>query len=260
MAGNLNDRTIVITRGQDQAANLAARVRELGGEVVLFPTIKISAVEDRRGCVTAARDINLYDWVVFSSGNAVRYFHELTSTRATNELTCKIAAVGEQTARELEHKGIPVNMTPDTFRASALVRSFKSLDLQGKKVLFPASNLARDEIPDGLRSLGAIVDRVEVYRTDPNWDVDGNTMRHMIARDQVDCLTFCSPSAIRFFLKITGDSVVEDINNGDLVIGAIGPTTHRAVEMAGVNNIIMPKLSLENELIAVIVEYFDNLR
>ena len=61
MAGNLNDRTIVITRGQDQAANLAARVRELGGEVVLFPTIKISAVEDRRGCVTAARDINLYD-------------------------------------------------------------------------------------------------------------------------------------------------------------------------------------------------------
>jgi uroporphyrinogen-III synthase len=260
MAGNLNNRTIVITRGQGQAENLATRVLELGGKIVLFPTIEISATENRRACVSAAADINQYDWVVFSSGNAVRYFHELTGSSTTNGMTCKIAAVGEQTARELENKGITVNLTPETFRASALVKALESLDLRGKKVLFPASNLARDEIPDGLRSLGAIVDRVEVYQTGPNRDLNGNTMRRMIARHQVDCLTFCSPSAIRFFLKIVGDSVVQDINNGDLVVGAIGPTTYRAVEMSGMDNIIMPEQSLEDKLIAVIVEYFDNLQ
>jgi uroporphyrinogen-III synthase len=258
MAESLANRTIVITRDQDQARNMASAVENLGGRALLFPTIKVSAIADRQACVSAANDINKYDWVVFSSANAVRYFPEFISRGNQSAIACKIAAVGTKTAEELEANGVSVDLVPETYTAKGLLKALGPHEFRDKNILLPVSNIARDDIENGLRSLDADVNRIEVYRTDPNKDLDSDVMQRMIGQKEIDCLTFFSPSAFRFFIEIVGQKTANDIISMDIIIAAIGPTTCHAIESAGFHNVIMPKKNLENELLETIVTHFDN--
>src|SRR5437899_7764095 len=67
---------IVVTRTRDQAGKLAAKLAELGAEVLEVPTIKIEPPSRREGVVDAMLELNSYDWLVFTSPNGVMQFFE----------------------------------------------------------------------------------------------------------------------------------------------------------------------------------------
>ena len=67
-------RRIVVTRSREQAAELVDMLEERGAEAIQAPTIRIAPPEDVGALDRACADAAAYDWIVFTSANAVDYF------------------------------------------------------------------------------------------------------------------------------------------------------------------------------------------
>src|SRR5258708_33661453 len=67
-------RQIVVTRALEQAAELAEPLAALGAEVIEMPTIEIRHAADYSALDQAIARLDTYDWLVFISGNCVRFF------------------------------------------------------------------------------------------------------------------------------------------------------------------------------------------
>ena len=62
---------VLITRPRSQSDSLAAALRSAGFEPIYFPVIEIRSIEDNPDLDRALKNINKYDWIVFTSINAV---------------------------------------------------------------------------------------------------------------------------------------------------------------------------------------------
>lgn len=87
-----------------------------------------------------AFDLNLldqhYDWLIFSSKNAVKYFYKYLKSLNVDY----IAVIGVKTAQYCESLGIHVDYMPDDFSQEGFLEAFNKIN---KKILIPSSELAR---------------------------------------------------------------------------------------------------------------------
>ena len=104
----LKGKRVLITRDATQAGSLKSKLELHSATVVNIPTIRITDPPDWQPFDTAAGLKDQFDWIIFSSVNAVTQ----TKTRLTQlglDLSktkhVKIAAVGDQTAAEIEFSG-----------------------------------------------------------------------------------------------------------------------------------------------------------
>jgi len=66
---------LLVTRRSAQATTLCDLIRAVGGEPILIPAIEIAPAPDSSALDRALGDLDAYDWLVFTSANAVRAFH-----------------------------------------------------------------------------------------------------------------------------------------------------------------------------------------
>ena len=76
-------KTIVVTRSRTQASELTDKLVDLGAEVLEFPTIRIVDPESWQPLDEAIRNVDVYDWIVFTSVNGVDKFFERLHASAT---------------------------------------------------------------------------------------------------------------------------------------------------------------------------------
>jgi uroporphyrinogen III methyltransferase / synthase len=214
-------RRVVVTRARAQASTLADALSELGADVVEVPTIQIDEPADAAvALVRAATEVHTYDWVVFTSANAVeRFVPHLRDARAFG--AAQIAAVGSGTADALRRFHVVADLVPDRFVAEALVDVFP----EGKgTVLLPQAAAARPVLAEGLRDKGWTVEVVEAYRTIAGQPTSGA----LAAAAQADAITFTSASTVTNFVDLAGLDAVPP------VVVSIGPVTTRAAKEAGI--------------------------
>jgi uroporphyrinogen III methyltransferase/synthase len=230
----LKGRTVVVTRTRAQAAELATILSEAGAEVLEFPTIRIVDPEDWGPADTAAARLADYDWVVFTSANAVRaFFARLTGTGADALAGMSVAAVGPATAARLSDRGITPAFVPDDHRAEGVVDGLVERGVgTGSRVLIPRALEARELIPETLRARGAEVDVVPVYRTVLG-EGDAAVMTRFGART-VDAVTFTSSSSVRNFVDLLGRDGVPAILDG-VLMASIGPVTSETMRSLGLS-------------------------
>jgi uroporphyrinogen III methyltransferase/synthase len=159
---------VVITRPEEQAADLAALLREAGARVIYFPTIKIVPPDRFDDLDRAIDTIAMYDWIIFTSANGVKFFFKRFHERGKDIRDLKgsgICTIGPATAASIGNRGLRVDIVPDEYISEGVVQAFEGQNLHGKRVLLPRAEIARDIIPDGLSKLGATVDVVTAYRT-----------------------------------------------------------------------------------------------
>ena len=230
----LSGRRIVVTRRPGQSSALVAALRERGARVVEVPAIEIASPEDTRPLEEALARLEDYDWVVFTSTNAVRAVRDrllaMGSKAAIGARGPRIASVGPSTT-EVLRDALPedaVALEPASdFRAAGLVRAFAGMGCAGARVLLPASSRARDELARGLREAGARVDVVESYRT-----IKPPGLAEAVTRcfdDGFDVVAFASPSAVEAFAAAAGPRAA------GLPSVVIGPTTEAAARDAGMD-------------------------
>ena len=219
---------IVITRATHQAEELGALLRNEGAEVIYLPTVAIEPPPDPAPLREAAAQCDAYDWIVFTSANAVRAFAaELPGPR----MTCRahIAAIGASTAAEARAAGFSVSVTPEKYIAESLVDALGKEDLQGKRVLIPSAAVTRNVVPHALAELGASVEVVEAYR---NVVPSGAaSLAKEILRDPFpDWITFASSSALENLVALIGTEPLKSVP-----IASIGPITSASVRRHGLS-------------------------
>jgi uroporphyrinogen III methyltransferase/synthase len=208
-------------------------------------------VEDWTDVDRAIAHLDSYQWLIFTSTNAVEHFMQRVQAQGV-KCTIPVAAVGSSTARKLENWNLIVSRVPATFRAEGLLEMFPA-DLRGIRILLPRAETAREILPAELRNRGAVVDVVPVYRTVKS-EAGLADLRTTLSGKAIDAIAFTSPSAVRSISETLGDDITALLS--PIPIAVIGPVAREAVESVGLKAVIQPGKATVQDLVEAIQRYF----
>ena len=192
---------VLVTRAPGQGSELAEQLRALGADPVLVPAIELAPPTSFDALDRALADVQSFDWMLFTSANAVEAFanrwhgravlgtatpgrvpHPREAPSSIGRLLLsepqdgrppvpvpKIAAIGPATAQALEKIGFTVDLTPPQAvgesLASALLLYAAPIDRKPRRFLLIRAEEAREHLPETLRAAGAEVTVAPAYRT-----------------------------------------------------------------------------------------------
>ena len=251
---------VLVTRPQEQSAELVDLLESFGAEAVEAPMIRIVPPEDYRRLDEACAVIQRFNWIVFSSAHAVEVFiKRLLATpfdfRALNGV--QLCAVGPSTAQRLAEHGLKVDLIPDAYRAEGMLQALSEAgNVRGLKILLPRGDIGREVVADELRRHGAEVTEAIAYRTvavDPEREGGPDVYRMLLDR-RLDIVTFTSPSAVRNFMQVLGAEPAADLLR-TVAVASIGPVTAEAAVQYDVKTTIMPTEYTIPALVSAIVAH-----
>jgi uroporphyrinogen III methyltransferase/synthase len=252
---------VLVTRPREQAAELVDRLTALGAQAIEAPMIRIEPPDDPTPLLEAAARADAYDWIVFTSANAVDAFMHalLDGERDVRALKGpRLCAIGSATAERLARSGIKVDLVPDEFRAEAVTVALgRHGSLEGARVLLPRADIGREVIAEQLRLAGAAVTDVVAYRTvtaeslrDDDPDVYG-----MLLDGRIDVVTFTSASAVRSFTRMYGTEQAADLLK-NTVVATIGPVTAGVATQLGITVAVQPSTYTIPALVDALAAHF----
>ncbi len=237
---------IIITRAVKQSGELVNGLEALGAEIVHCPTIEIREPDDWTPLDQALLNLNIYDWLAFTSANSVEFFLKRLDERGHGRaelITHKVCAVGSKTAEKLARESLPVDLMPERFTADALVEEFLKKfgvgqRLRGSRMLMPASSISRDTIRANLAKIGVNVDVVEAYQT----VLPSTSQEDIVAKlsfPPADYIVFTSPSTVANLATILDtDNLATFLHQ--TAVACIGPVTAEAAAEYGLHVKIQP--------------------
>lgn len=252
----LEGKRIVITRAVEQARDLIARLEKMGAIVLLFPVVSFSEPTNPAGLDQAIRSLGEFDWILFTSANAARFFARrcrklgVDPSEAGNYLC---AAVGPATASAVAAEGFPVDHVAQEFLGTELAREL-STAITGKKILLPRSERARPDLPNLLKAVGAEVTEVVAYHNAGIGLIEPGVMR-AIREAQVDVISFFSPSAIENMRAELGAEVLTHLG-ATAALAAVGPVTAAALRESGLPVAIEAPFATAESMAVAIANYF----
>ena len=118
---SLAGKRVVITRAARQSADLLEKLSQLGALPSMLPLVSFSAPEDYVPLDAALDQLEHFDWIIFTSENAVRTVVKRASVRGNLRNVAgrrsRAAAVGPTTAAAAERDGILRGLSAQTTAA-----------------------------------------------------------------------------------------------------------------------------------------------
>jgi uroporphyrinogen III methyltransferase/synthase len=254
-------RRVVVTRPREDAADLVDRLAALGAEAVEAPMIRIAAPEDWAPLDSAVEDVGTYDWVVFTSVNAVDHFMErlYRGSRDVRDLKgIRLCAVGPSTRDRLLRYAVKIDLVPTDFRAEGVIDALSRITpLSGTRFLLPRADVGRERLAEALREAGAVVTDVVTYRTlpaEPDPEHDPDVYRMLLDR-QIDVVTFTSAASIRNFAHTFGSEQAADLLQ-QTTVAVCGPVTAEAAARLDIPVSIMPTEYTVGALVQAIADHY----
>jgi uroporphyrinogen III methyltransferase/synthase len=248
---------ILITRARDQSAKFATQLKELGAEVIEFPTIEIAPPLSWVGLDRAIDQLKSYDWVIFTSINGVNFFWQRLREKGKEPhlpSSLKVCAIGPATANQLKEKELRVDFTPNEFMAEAILMGLEKMAIKGKRILLARARKTRDILPKGLKKMGAEIDVVETYRTiRPRGGA--KRLKHLLTDGNIDAITFTSSSTVNHFAELLKKEDLKKLLR-NIAIASIGPITSRTAKGWGMRVQIQPKQYTIPALTRAIANHF----
>ena len=231
----LAGKRIVVTRAAAQAIDLLKALQHAGAITILLPVIQILPPEDFTPLDNALARLNEFDWVLFTSQNAVRIVHErleLSPPQTKSNIQTLLAGVvGEATATEAAAAGFRVAHTASRPLGATLAEELGTC-LDGKKVFLPRSDRANPDMIVALEKFGAKVTEVIAYRTVA---ADAQDSDFVSKAMNADAVLFFSPSAVEGFDSVCGDGRLAEFSEKGIIL-ASGPVTLAALQAKGIVN------------------------
>jgi uroporphyrinogen III methyltransferase/synthase len=253
---------VLVPRTKDQAQEMSEKLRSHGAIPVEVPTI---SVEPPRSPAQMERSVKglvdgRYQWVVFTSTNAVRAvwekFREFgLDARAFSGV--KIACVGEATAHKVRGFGIIPELIPSGEQSSeGLLADFPPHDDildPVDRVLLPRADIATETLAAGLRDRGWEIDDVTAYRTVRAAPPPADT-REMIKSGGFDAVCFTSSSTVRNLVGIAGKPHTRTL------VACIGPKTAETAHEFGLRVDVQPEVAQIPALVDALAAHAARLR
>jgi uroporphyrinogen-III synthase len=231
----LSGRRVAVTRAREQAPELAGKLVALGADVVELPLITVTKHIDKDPLSDVMLELGGYDWIVFTSANGVRFFMEeflrlFDDIRALGLL--RFACIGETTAAAIRGFHLKVECQPKVATAEALAEDLiASGSLDSAKVLVITGNLNRDTIVVKLEEARAIVDCLQVYKTEKT-DLSAEPSAADFRARGADAILFASSSAVQSFVDQAAALKLGKEAQRPLA-GSIGPQTSETMKKVG---------------------------
>ena len=255
----LKNKTIVLTRTVEQSKESASAFSELGADVIIFPTLEIVPPSSWDEFDKIVSEQNKIDFIIFTSAHAVKMY-----TKRLKELNLeihykqmKVVAVGSKTYSICEKYNVPVHIIPKRFSGEGVVDALSKFDLKDKTIFIPRSALGREDLPHGLRELGAIIKTVPVYNVSLPTKENISENIKKLNTGKPDLFIFTSPSTFENFMQIMDISNPMSYFKG-YDVAAIGPTTQSAIENKRVKVNIMPDEFTIQGLVKKVIEFYKN--
>jgi uroporphyrinogen III methyltransferase/synthase len=226
--GLLAGRTVLLTRPEGQVGDIAARVRAAGGGCMHVPLVRIGPPDSWAPLDHAIARLDTFDWLVFASANGVRWFVDRLRAAGLDARglgTCRLAAIGPATRRELETAGFAVDREPSTFSSEGLAAAFAA-EPPARRFLLVRADRGRDVLRRELEARGHRVDEVAAYSSRPCESLAPATLAE-VDRTAIDWVTVTSPAIASAAAIAFGDRM------RGWRIASISPLTSGALEAAG---------------------------
>jgi uroporphyrinogen-III synthase len=257
----LHGRRILVTRAAEQAAGITGQLQQRGAVVLECPTIQLMPPVQWDEIDAAINDLSTVDWLILTSVNGVRFFFDRVQElgfKLTVLQGCKVCAVGPKTAEALAARGIATDLVPEQFTGEGLVAAFQGLDLQGRRVLFPKADGARDLIPQQLRKMGALLIDPVVYRTVIPDRLPDQAQTEL--QQQLDAVIFSSPSTAKNLATLVGGvAQLSEMLTG-VCVASIGPVTSKACRELGLAVTVEPGQATLDTLLDELEQYFSDAK
>lgn len=169
--------------------------------VVHTPLITIKKTESAYLQQLLEEQINTYQWIIFTSRYAVRFFFETLDKLQLDMRTLstlKIASVGKTTTAELRKYRFNPDIESTTESAEGLVEYFAANKINGCNILLPRSDKGLKYLSDELIAMGNYITDIPVYENTFNTDV---TKQELTAFSKI---IFSSPSGVEAFQRLYG--------------------------------------------------------
>jgi uroporphyrinogen III methyltransferase/synthase len=262
MADPLAGKTVVVTRAASQAGELVAELEHYGARVIICPTIEIAEPESYERLDEAIDHLYGYDWLIFTSANAIAFFLRRLTTRgiAIDQLdVIKVCAIGQASADKLRDAHVHVDVIPSEAKAEGVFAALTEYaggveQLRGLNILLPRAAVGRDYLPKALEDAGARVDVVTTYRTVVPENLDRGRLSAMLA-GSADCIAFTSSSTVKNLALLFDTHDLSGVLSG-VTIACIGDVTAATATEFGLNVQIQPAQFTVKALAKAIADYY----
>jgi uroporphyrinogen III methyltransferase/synthase len=239
---------IVVTRTRNQASKLTKILTALGARAIEFPTIEIKKMDDLSSFRKSLSSIEKYNWIVFTSQNAINiFFEELFAagkdSRALGGI--RIAVIGKASGDELKQYGLVPDLIPEKFVAESLLDKFAELGISGQKIFIPCSADARMTLTDGLNAMGADAERVHIYTAEKPVHKDEKFLDEV---KNADIITFTSSSTVTNFFAMIPET--------NAVLASIGPVTSDTIAGHGYKPAITADEFTVDGLVSAMMKFY----
>jgi uroporphyrinogen III methyltransferase / synthase len=239
---------IVLTRAAEQSKELGDDLRELGADVLPFPTISIQPSRDLAPLHEALTHLERFDYLALTSPNGVAKTFEALDGLGLDAralANVKIAVIGPGTERALQKRFLRADLVAPEFRGEGLATAI--LDdwakttatpeegarrAGGPRVLLPRARIARDALPRLLRAAGGVCEVVEAYETRAPEPSRIDDLRARLEAGTVDALTVTSSSTVDHLVRALGEDAGRLLAKTRVV--SIGPITTETAQKLGV--------------------------
>jgi uroporphyrinogen III methyltransferase/synthase len=247
--------TILVTRAEAQADAMATRLTALGAAAIACPTIRFEPPRDTAPLNDALDRLNNFDWILFTSVNAVEYFFDAIYARGRDAralASCRICGIGPITQQRLADHGIRVDAVPNAFTSRALFDMLCAMsEVHGRRILLPRADIAEPDLANALIAAGAHLTEVVAYHTRAvplSRDAIDAIVRH-----QVTLVTLTSGSTARYFTEqlIASTGAVPN----DLKFISIGPQTTHVARSLSLNVVAEADVHTIDGLIDALIAY-----
>ncbi len=229
---------------------IAALIRNQGGEVVLAPALKEVPIESNRPALDFAAALmrGEFDLIIFLTGVGVRALLGIVEKQYDREAflhalrRVKVAARGPKPLSALREIQVPVAAAasdPFTWRElMAAIESEPGVNLEGLRTALVEYGAPSPELLSALKARGAAVISVPVYQ----WALpdDLEPLREAvlaISEGRIDVVLFMNAAQADHLFKIAGEMGYEEKLAQALrstVILSIGPTTSEELHRLGI--------------------------
>ena len=232
-------------------------LRDEGAQPVLAPTIALAPPEDERPLRDAVTHLDRYDWIVFTSANAVAAFFSALEDAGLDARAigrARFCVIGSKTKAALDARSLRTDLLATDARAEGVLEALRPRLRARSRILLPRAEVAREVLPDSLRTAGAEVDVVPAYRNVPPGDAEVERIRSLIDPEELDAVLFTSSSTVENLCDVLGDGAAERLNA--LGLFSIGPVTTKTAERLGLRVSGTAELQSIESLVAATVAYY----
>jgi uroporphyrinogen-III synthase len=202
-------------------------IEAAGGKVILFPVLAIAPPQDHKVVLSVLQRLAQFDLAVFISPNAVGYGLRYAAQVGGLPTKLQIAAVGAGTARALQAAGHPPTLAPEhDFNSEALLALPALQQVAGKKIIIFRGEGGREHLADTLRSRGAHVEYVQVYRREKP-PVDRAVLLDAWVHDGISAIVVTSNEGLQNLYELIGSEGQVHLHKAQLVV-----VSERAVDLA----------------------------